>query len=496
LTLRLTIDCHFASGKALARPEANSTSGIRYAYASIMPVPNLPSWTQNRGTSVSLACMRSSLNTNICMNKKSKEALKRLIIISIKVFKKIPALDRKNEHIVIKNGIASNEVFYKGFRSSLKFKEEIEKEKGFHELSKILNNETPQLFGYLTYSGVCIKLPEIDSFLFKICKFIVKEKNASKLKEKINRIYYEVEQILLTEKVDLEIIVLLNGLHIKNKNQIIDFNHNFRLKKLSDEELSSLLTIDYLFDQLKINPNFYSIIGITHKTETKLTFSINPIEDIQSYVLESLDKEIKKILESIHIVKKGSIQILGKFFKYSPDFIPNLNNLYYSSCQYQYLQVNVITESESEYIEKIYEELGKKGPNKLNIAIARLTDSENRLSPIDSLIDSIIGIESLINPTDTGEQTFKMSLYYAFLFEKEKRKENYNTLKSVFNTRNKIVHGGIGTNTSTDLFLLDQASDGKNILRKLIEKFLFDEKLKKQKKDYWIDLILSSDLEN
>ncbi|TGM30024.1 SH3 domain-containing protein, partial [Leptospira selangorensis] len=36
------------------RPPANSPSGIRLAYASYMPVPNVPSGTQGRGTSVSL----------------------------------------------------------------------------------------------------------------------------------------------------------------------------------------------------------------------------------------------------------------------------------------------------------------------------------------------------------------------------------------------------------------------------------------------------------
>ncbi|WP_231292435.1 hypothetical protein, partial [Leptospira meyeri] len=44
----------YASARGLARPTANSPSGIRLAYASYMPVPNVPSGTQGRGTSVSL----------------------------------------------------------------------------------------------------------------------------------------------------------------------------------------------------------------------------------------------------------------------------------------------------------------------------------------------------------------------------------------------------------------------------------------------------------
>ncbi len=40
--LRITATYRYASAQGLARPAANSPSGIRLAFASYMPVPNVP----------------------------------------------------------------------------------------------------------------------------------------------------------------------------------------------------------------------------------------------------------------------------------------------------------------------------------------------------------------------------------------------------------------------------------------------------------------------
>ncbi len=40
--LQITATYRFASAQGLARPSANSPPGIRLAYASYMPVPNVP----------------------------------------------------------------------------------------------------------------------------------------------------------------------------------------------------------------------------------------------------------------------------------------------------------------------------------------------------------------------------------------------------------------------------------------------------------------------
>ncbi|WP_167481820.1 hypothetical protein [Leptospira bouyouniensis] len=42
MRLRITATYRYASAQGLARPTANSPSGIRLAYASYMPVPIVP----------------------------------------------------------------------------------------------------------------------------------------------------------------------------------------------------------------------------------------------------------------------------------------------------------------------------------------------------------------------------------------------------------------------------------------------------------------------
>ncbi|WP_210415779.1 hypothetical protein, partial [Leptospira bouyouniensis] len=57
MTLRITATYRYASAQGLARPAANSPSGIRLAFASYMPVPNVPfrdSGSGNFGKSSSL----------------------------------------------------------------------------------------------------------------------------------------------------------------------------------------------------------------------------------------------------------------------------------------------------------------------------------------------------------------------------------------------------------------------------------------------------------
>jgi hypothetical protein len=68
------------------------------------------------------------------------------------------------------------------------------------------------------------------------------------------------------------------------------------------------------------------------------------------------------------------------------------------------------------------------------------------MKPIDSIIDAMIGLESLLlnkkgNDGATGELTYRFSMNYATLFNAEQREYRRILARDVYSIRSRIVHG-------------------------------------------------------
>jgi hypothetical protein len=82
----------------------------------------------------------------------------------------------------------------------------------------------------------------------------------------------------------------------------------------------------------------------------------------------------------------------------------------------------------------------------LEMACQRLVDSACRTKPRDSIVDAVIGLESIllveVGEKQRGETRFRFSLNYASLFSAPERKAAFYTARDLYDLRSKIAHGG------------------------------------------------------
>jgi hypothetical protein len=129
----------------------------------------------------------------------------------------------------------------------------------------------------------------------------------------------------------------------------------------------------------------------------------------------------------------------------------------------------------------------------LEMASQRLADSARRTKPRDTIVDAVIGLESILlsNLEDRTELRFRFSLNYAALFPKEEREAAFRTARDLYDVRSRIAHGGSPEDkvkiNKKELTLNEAAALARSVLRKTIA--IFSPKSRTpdfMKKDYWL----------
>lgn len=116
----------------------------------------------------------------------------------------------------------------------------------------------------------------------------------------------------------------------------------------------------------------------------------------------------------------------------------------------------------------------------LEMACQRLVDSNRRTKPRDSIVDAIIGLESIllveIGERNRGETRFRFSLNYASLFTHTERENAFYTARDLYDLRSQIAHGGepkgkvnIG---GKEMNLYEAAAVARSVLRETLARFM------------------------
>lgn len=116
----------------------------------------------------------------------------------------------------------------------------------------------------------------------------------------------------------------------------------------------------------------------------------------------------------------------------------------------------------------------------LEIACQRLVDATRRTKPRDSIIDAVIGLESIllveIGERQRGETRFRFSLNYASLFPAAERRDAFNTARDLYDLRSAIAHGGQPKErekvNGKEMTLNEIAPLARSVLRLTLSKFM------------------------
>ncbi|MGH9684600.1 MAG: hypothetical protein ACRD4S_13435 [Candidatus Acidiferrales bacterium] len=114
----------------------------------------------------------------------------------------------------------------------------------------------------------------------------------------------------------------------------------------------------------------------------------------------------------------------------------------------------------------------------LEMASQRLVDSGRRTKARDTVVDVVIGLETILlsNIDERTELRFRFSLNYAALFAKKEREAAFFTARDLYDLRSKIAHGASPGEKNRingkDLTIAEAATLARSMLRKTIVMFI------------------------
>ncbi len=128
-----------------------------------------------------------------------------------------------------------------------------------------------------------------------------------------------------------------------------------------------------------------------------------------------------------------------------------------------------------------YSKLFENIHSTLEMACQRLVDATRRTKSRDSIVDAVIGLESMLlveagHEKQRGEMRFRFALNYAALFAVAERKDAFYTARDLYDMRSLIAHGGEPQQkekiNGKEMTLHEIAPLARSVLRQTLARFM------------------------
>lgn len=386
---------------------------------------------------------------------------------------------------------------YQGWRSLMSFSQKVAGIEIIQSLERLIYEQQRELLGYVItdHSDGSRKIQDCFSLCMILLKEIVRRiGSSSSLEGAIFSVISDIDNLLITETAEYHFFTALKGLKLPDQVDRIDLDGGLYLQALTNEEIAELISYDidsgHQYD--------FSPLSVTTALIFKRPGLIKLSVDKKGQALASAShdiylEQINSVLEALHIFKSGCVARVVSSITVHPTILPNMNGnssspLVVNPC---FRDIKLNQEDTKNFV-KLYKAFVATQRNEVKIAAARLVDAESRTSPVDTLLDAVIGLEALLN-NDRAEISFRVALNYAFLCPIVDRRKRFEDIRDVYKTRSSVVHGGLNKDASR---LYKHAQLAKECLRDALTRFLTDESLTGHKKldsDFWLDRVLPLD---
>lgn len=384
---------------------------------------------------------------------------------------------------------------YQGVQSWISFHKKHVGTVELDSLDKLLREQQPELLGYVCHDGGS----QLIQDSFALCSCLSREAaqricEYASIEAAVSSIVGDLEELLTTKSGEREILTVLTGLKLPEGIERIDLDKGLYIRLLTADEIADFGSNDISSE---------SRYDLTSRFVTAAIISENPISIwlTQSYKnfapdfsgAQNHQEQIGHILGALHIVKSGRVGVLASFIKIRPTILPNMSGHSSAPLVVNPFSFMELTQEDVDRFTNLYKALARTQRDELNIAAARLLDAESRMSPVDALLDAVIGLEVLLNPNDRSELSFRVALNYAFLAPAAERRKRYENVRDVQQSRNRVVHGGLNLKSKDAPRLHEHAELAKVCLRDAVLRFLTDSSLVGSRKldaDFWLDRVL------
>lgn len=253
-------------------------------------------------------------------------------------------------------------------------------------------------------------------------------------------IEYELEQLdefLKSTITEFHYYTIITNVELPDEVKEFSLSKNIVVKTLSNEELREFY-----------HPTYDSIMTIA-TTSIVISFDDTFVYQNRKAIVpdsyNNMDKIIHKILHSLNIEKEGLFRIV-KQRNVPTGYVRNFVGLGGKFSRVQYLKRPVkLTKDNVKNWKDNFKNLSPKKYKLLYKPLSRLSDAETRDNKEDSIVDVVVGLESILlndigNEKERGEMRFRFSLNYASLFEKDERESKFRIIRDIYDLRSKIVH--------------------------------------------------------
>lgn len=384
---------------------------------------------------------------------------------------------------------------YQGVQSWISFRKKFIETDEMLALERVLRQHQPELLGYVTHDYGSQLIQDSFALCFCLSQEVVRRIGpSSPLEAASASVISDLDRLLTARIAEREVLTALNGLRLPDGVERIDLDKGLYIRLLTADEISELgsndISSEGRFDFTT------SLVTTALISETTVSIRLSPgvvalNPDLTSHLIHQ--EQIDNVLGALHILKKGRVGVLASFTTIRPTILPNMSGHSSAPLLVNPFSSMELSQGDVDNLIRLYKSLARTQRDELNIAAARLLDAESRMSPIDALLDAVIGLEVLLNPNDRSELSFRVALNYAYLGPEAERRKRYESVRDVQLTRNRVVHGGLNLKSKDAFRLHEQAELAKACLRDCTARFLTDASLTGTQAldaEFWLDRVI------
>lgn len=357
----------------------------------------------------------------------------------------------------------------------------VEERDSFKNLRQVTKQEQPELEGWIAteLSGADTQLSSIIVNFMEPLDSTPREAIAESLENLLD----EVDKILRTRTVEMVVLAPLKNIMLPQLERPLSLGHKVQLRTLRSSELDVLRNHDVLLSRPPVDSG---INLITAALETRFTSQIwfGISDSYDSERLASL-KKFQEVLERIdhahsalHAFAEVKTTIAFKDIRSVSHPLLALGSTRIMESSNAFTGFSSFEALQAPALEEFCINLEQAKRKSILSAISRLRDAELRFSPVDSLVDAIVGLETLLNTEKSGEVALRIPMNFSTLVEPESKFRYFQITRDLYSLRSKIVHGNPNSDSfkigEVNMTLQEAAQTARQLLRLAIHRFVSD----------------------
>lgn len=384
---------------------------------------------------------------------------------------------------------------YQGTQSLLTFRKQVADEKILDSLERAIHEHQPALLGWVKHSHENTRIQDVFALTAALLREVLRQRKAAdSFDNAVAYVIAQLDELLETGCATRETVTALSGLQLPDETDQIQIEDDLQLRRLTTEEMSNIRSGDVVWDVPSDMPHRFVTTAIVQTRAENVSVTAAHVEFNPDFAAALYQQEqMARVLAALHILKTGGVCLEASYITIHPAILPGMSGLRSVWRVVNPFSFMELTVNDVERFVEIHKSLAANRRDAIEIATLRLHDAETRTSPVDALLDAVIGLEVLLNPNDRSELAFRVALNYAFLGNENERRYRYENVRDIQVTRNRLVHGGINLKSKDAAKIHEDAALAKFCLRDTIVKFLTDQSLSGNKKldaDFWLDRVL------